>query len=94
MVFAACMKKQEVPGTTFSKHYEIARGLLSEDNYLLSEILLNPFTIEQVKSIYNRLDSVIQMIGERNTEDLHVFFDSLRKNIGMGMNQEPEQKIT
>ena len=41
-VFAAVMKHQEAPGTTFKKHMAIAKGLLSEDDYLLQEILFNP----------------------------------------------------
>lgn len=42
MVFAATMKHQDAPGTTFKRHMKIARGLLSEDDYLLTEILFNP----------------------------------------------------
>ncbi len=83
MVFAACMKQMEVPGTTFKKHLEIAQGLLSEDNYLLSEILLNPYTREQVEGISGKLREVSGMIGERDTPALHAFFDSLRDNLGM-----------
>ena len=37
MVFAATMKHQDAPGTTFKRHMNIARGLLSEDDYLLTE---------------------------------------------------------
>ena len=44
-VFAAVMKHQEAPGTTFKKHMAIAKGLLSEDDYLLQEILFNPRTL-------------------------------------------------
>ena len=36
------MKHQEAPGTTFKKHMAIAKGLLSEDDYLFQEILFNP----------------------------------------------------
>ena len=36
MVFAATMKHQDAPGTTFKRHMKIARGLLSEDDYLLT----------------------------------------------------------
>ncbi len=43
LIFAACMKHQDAPGTTFKKVHDIARGLMSEDNYLLSEILFNPY---------------------------------------------------
>jgi prephenate dehydrogenase len=31
-VFAAVMKHQDAPGTTFKRHMDIARGLLSEDD--------------------------------------------------------------
>ena len=83
LVFAACMKKQEAPGTTFRKHLEVARGLLSEDDYLLSEILFNPYTIEQVKKINAKLDYLIEIIGKRDFSKLKEFFDVLRKNIEM-----------
>lgn len=81
MVFASCMKKQEAPGTTFRKHLNIARGLLSEDDYLLSEILLNPYTIEQVKDIHESLDTLIRLIEKKDVPGLHAFFGQLRKNI-------------
>ena len=35
-VFTAVMKHQDAPGTTFKRHMDIARGLLSEDDYLLT----------------------------------------------------------
>ncbi len=38
MVFAACMKRLDAPGTNFRKHMDIAKGLLAEDDRLLSEI--------------------------------------------------------
>jgi len=83
LVFAACMKKQEAPGTTFRKHLEVARGVLSEDDYLLSEILFSPYTAEQVKKINARLDILIEIISNRDFDRLKQFFDGLRKNIGL-----------
>jgi len=81
LVFAACMKKQEAPGTTFRKHLEVARGVLSEDDYLLSEILFSPYTAEQVKKINAKLDSLIEIITNKDFKRLKHFFDTLRKNI-------------
>lgn len=49
------MKHQEAPGTTFKKHMAIAKGLLSEDDYLLQEILFNPRTPGQVTNIRTEL---------------------------------------
>jgi prephenate dehydrogenase len=83
MVFAACMKEQEAPGTTFKKHQSIARGLLSEDDYLLSEILLSPYSLDQVERIHAQLEKLIGMIRLRDKKQLNEFFKMLRENIGL-----------
>jgi prephenate dehydrogenase len=75
------MKTQEAPGTTFKKHLDIARGLLSEDDYLLAEILLNPYALDQIENIHSKLSYLIQLIKERDTEKMVSFFDELRNNI-------------
>ena len=81
LVFAACMKKQEAPGTTFRKHLDVARGVLSEDDYLLSEILFSPYAAEQVEKINAKLSCLIRIIRKRDFDELKSFFESLRKNI-------------
>jgi prephenate dehydrogenase len=85
MVFAACMKEQEAPGTTFKKHFNIAEGLLSEDDYLLTEILLSPYSLGQVERINEQMGSLIEMIRSRDKEKLKEFFARLRGNIGMNL---------
>ncbi|MBE9519433.1 MAG: prephenate dehydrogenase [Bacteroidetes bacterium] len=83
LVFAACMKEQEAPGTTFKKHYSIAEGLLSEDDFLLSEILLSPHSLKQVERISEQMDRIKGMIKARNTEELKAYFQCLRNNLGL-----------
>ena len=83
LVFASCMRKQDAPGTTFKKHYEIARGLLSEDDYLLSEILLNPYSLEQVEKINEKLNMLIEMIRNGDSAGLQDYFREVRENVGM-----------
>ncbi|MFW5645423.1 MAG: prephenate dehydrogenase/arogenate dehydrogenase family protein [Bacteroidota bacterium] len=83
LVFASRMKKQEAPGTTFRRHLEIAKGLLSEDDYLLSEILLNPYSLEQVENINKSLEELIQMIKKKDTKGLKDYFHSLRNNLNL-----------
>jgi prephenate dehydrogenase len=83
LVFASCMREQEAPGTTFKKHHEIAKGLLSEDDYLLSEILLNPYTLEQVEKISEKLNKLREMIKERDSAGLQNYFNEIRSNIGV-----------
>ncbi len=83
MVFAACMKEQEAPGTTFKKHFSIAEGLLSEDDFLLSEILLSPDSLSQVERISDQMESLKTMIRSRDKDQLKGFFEMLRSNIGL-----------
>ena len=81
MVFAAVMKHQDAPGTTFQKHMKIARGLFSEDDYLLTEILFNPFTSNQVKHIRTELKNLEELIEQKDTVALQAYLQKLRKNI-------------
>ena len=81
LVFAACMKKQDAPGTTFKKHMDIARGLLSEDDYLLTEILFNPHTIGQVEQIRKELKNLIELISKRDSDGLKQFLTKVRGNL-------------
>ena len=81
MVFAACMKQQEAPGTTFKKHLAIAKGLLSEDDYLLSEILFSPYTFEQLESIGQKLEFLKNIIRSKDTGEMKNFLKELRENI-------------
>lgn len=81
LVFGACMKKQEAPGTTFEKHLNIARGLLSEDDHLLSEILFNPYTVPQLESISTELEHLIALIKERNSAGMKGFLHQIRINL-------------
>jgi prephenate dehydrogenase len=81
LVFASVMKKQEAPGTTFKKHMDIARGLLSEDDYLLTEILFNPFTPEQLEKIREQLADLLAIVNEKDTEKLQAFLTQVRRNI-------------
>ncbi len=81
LVFASVMKKQEAPGTTFRKHMDIAKGLLSEDDYLLSEILFNPFTSNQVEQIREQLADLIKIIDAKDTAKMKEYLTMVRKNI-------------
>lgn len=81
MVFAACMKDTAVPGSTFAKHRRIAGGLLSEDDWLLSEILFNRFTIRQLEKVTSRLEFLKHIINGKDYEEAKRFYHKLRSNI-------------
>ncbi len=81
LVFASVMKHQEAPGTTFKKHLNIARGLLSEDDYLLTEILFNPHTPDQLEAILSELAHLQKMIKNKDSLAMKEFLVKVRENI-------------
>lgn len=81
LIFGSIMKHQDVPGTTFKKHMAIARGLLSEDDYLITEILFNPHTPGQLEQIREKMESLLSIVKERDSAKMKRFLDGVRKNI-------------
>jgi prephenate dehydrogenase len=81
LVFAATMVHQDAPGTTFKRHMKIARGLLSEDDYLLTEILFNPRTPRQIERIQEKLSALQEMIAAKDTVRMKEFLEDIRKKI-------------
>lgn len=81
LVFASNMKHQDAPGTTFKRHLAIANGLMSEDDYLLSEILFNPHTSVQLQNISDKLAELKKIVETRDNEGMKRFLDTARANI-------------
>ena len=80
-VFAALMKHQDAPGTTFKRHKQIAQGVLSEDDYLLQEILFNPYTHDQVVQIRMELKELLDIIDRRDEKDMKAYLEKIRKHV-------------
>jgi prephenate dehydrogenase len=81
LVFAATMIHQDAPGTTFKRHMQTARGLLSEDDYLLTEILFNPRTPRQIERIQQKLAELQGIIAAKDTEKMRAFLEDVRDKI-------------
>jgi prephenate dehydrogenase len=81
MVFASCVSTEAVPGTTFKHHLDVARGLLAEDDFLLSEIIFNPHSLAQLEKINGRLNFLWHIVKNRDTGEAIRFIDGLRKNV-------------
>ena len=79
--FAAVMKHQDAPGTTFKRHMAIAHGVLSEDDCLLREILFNPYTKGQVAQIRTEMKELIEIIDTKDEDRMQAYLDKIRKNI-------------
>lgn len=80
-VFAAVMKHQDAPGTTFKRHMNIASGVLSEDDYLLQEVLFNPHTSEQVEHIRTELKDLLGIIERKDEEGMKAYLEKIRANV-------------
>lgn len=81
LVFAGIMKHQAAPGTTFKRHLAIARGLMSEDDYLLSEILFNPHTSAQLSLIRDKLAELQSIVERRDSKAMKEYLDRVRDNL-------------
>lgn len=81
MVFAACVDNTAVPGTTFRKHMETAKGVMSEDNSLLAEVLFNPCSLPQLEKVTAKLEFMKHIIKARDFQEAKKIFDKLRKNL-------------
>lgn len=81
LVFASVMRHQDAPGTTFKRHMAIARGLMSEDDFLLQEILFNPHTPEQLANIQSQLARLQEIVSSRDAKAMKEYLDQVRENI-------------
>jgi len=81
LVFASCVDDTAVPGATFARHRNLAKGLLSEDDHLLAEILFNPESMPQLERIISRMEFLKHVIKGRDYDEAKRFFDKLRRNV-------------
>ena len=81
LVFASVMKHQDAPGTTFKRHMKIAKGLMSEDDFLLSEILFNPNTPEQLDRITEQLSRLKEIVAAHDSEAMKAYLEQVRENL-------------
>ena len=59
----------------------IARGLMSEDDYLLTEILFNPHTVGQIDKIQERLEILKEIVRDKNTAAMKRYLEEVRANL-------------
>lgn len=81
LMFAGIMKHQNAPGTTFKRHMAIARGLMSEDDFLVTEILFNPNTPLQLQRMQQQLSELQGIIDNRDSAAMKQFLERARKNL-------------
>lgn len=81
LAFASVMEPQDAPGTTFKRHMTIAQGLMSEDDYLVSEILFNPHTPSQLDRIISQMAKLKEIVEKHDSEAMSEYLADVRKRI-------------
>ena len=76
MAFANIAGRQEAPGTTFGRHIAIARGVTSEDENLLVEILMNPHSATRLDALIASLQSLRDAVASGNRPALRSYIAS------------------
>ena len=59
----------------------IAKGVLNEDDYLLQEILFNPYTHDQVSQIRVELKELLNIIDNKDAEGMKKYLTKIRQNM-------------
>ena len=59
----------------------IAKGVLNEDDYLLQEILFNPYTHDQVSEIRTELKELLEIIDNKDSEGMKAYLSKIRHNL-------------
>lgn len=81
LAFASVMEPQDAPGTTFKRHMAIAQGLMSEDDYLVSEILFNPHTPGQLQRIISQMARLKEIVERHDSEAMKQYLADVRKRV-------------
>jgi hypothetical protein len=67
----------------------IAKGVLNEDDYLLQEILFNPYTKGQVSKIREQLTELIKIIDNKDGKGMKAYLTKIRKNVAGDIEIKP-----
>jgi len=67
-------------GTSYKRHHQILNGLLSEDNSLLAEILLNKHILPHITHMKNVLEHFYTLIQQKDREGIDQYLYDLRAN--------------
>ena len=60
---------------------QIAKGVLNEDDYLLQEILFNPYTHDQVAKIRTELKELLEIIDNKDSAGMKAYLTKIRNNV-------------
>ena len=76
LLFGSTLDHEIHPGTSYTKHHRILKGLLSEDDSLLSEVLMNKASLDVLDLLQNELQQMKNLI---ENEDKPGWINYIRK---------------
>ena len=59
----------------------IAKGVLNEDDFLLQEVLFNPYTSGQVAQIRTELKQLLEIIDNKDSDGMAAYLKKIRDNV-------------
>ena len=59
----------------------IDKGVLYEDDYLLQEILFNPYTSDQVAQIRDELKELLDIIDHKDGDRMKLYLKKIRDHV-------------
>jgi prephenate dehydrogenase len=74
LMFALCTDKSHAGGTTWSRHMEIAEGLLHEEPQLLANIISNGYSVGKIELMIQLLSRLKELVGVNDTEGIKEIF--------------------
>jgi prephenate dehydrogenase len=91
LLFSANIENNQAPGTTYKKHLQTALGLISEDETLLTEVLLNPYTLNQIKNLQKVLEELNQNVKQNKKNGLKNILRKAKDNVTKASNYSEER---
>lgn len=81
LAFAEGIHAHPLPGTTWRRHLAVARGLLSEDDNLLEEILFTPDTVRMCAQLVASATELERIVQERDGSALRAWLERNRHKL-------------
>ncbi len=80
--FAGATDRRAVPGTTFRRQMAVSAGLLSEDDHLLAEILLNRYSLGRIDSLLAQISELRSAVAAGESGEIRAFLARVRDLLG------------
>ena len=65
----------------------IAKGVLNEDDFLLQEVLFNPYTHDQGAQIRTELKELLEIIDNKDADGMKAYLTKIRANVRQDIKQ-------